>query len=253
MAFAVIQFYSFPFSSLEFEGTPLLNAFVVTTCKLTLPVFFAFIISNYYGFNLDESLEEVGLNLFNLNLFSSDDCIRRKCSNRKVDESRNAHEKNELEMIMNIKKVKKDEENDKLMNDKNDRNSKLISEMNDKISIDKMIIELQDKCIQDDLLKIKPNELIFSNEWSRFLPSFNSTEFANLQNCKHQTNAKNNRKSLIEGQKQNFKSLVTIYTQLARSIYYSHHFYLSFDLYTVREPLLTDVYSVVCYFVYFIK
>lgn len=245
VAFVMIHFYSFPFNSLDYEGTPILNALVIIGCKSTLPAFFAWIIYNYYEFSLEELSKEIGLGLWYGKLFS--DSNRLKQSNRLNGTALNGFKsglKNDLEMVANVNGFK--EENDKLMNDKNDLNDRLMNgdridrQLNYNLINDKLIIEMQDKLIQDKLLKIKLNELILNDH------CLNHSMDAGHKNGKLPTNEhdpKSNRENSTN--LSSFKTLLTIYTQLAKSIYYSHHYYLSYDLYSIRVPLSVDLYIVV--------
>lgn len=61
IAFVVAQFYSFPFMTLEFYGTRLLNACIVITCKLLLPVFFSWAIFNYSRHSTEQVFDELWL------------------------------------------------------------------------------------------------------------------------------------------------------------------------------------------------
>ena len=214
-AFLIIQFYSYPFASLEYDGTRILNAFIILGCKSILPVFFAWICYNYYGFNLNEIFKEIGFNLIYFKLFSKNGNLNRKRNDKK---RLNGFKINsELEMVSNLNGQSKEEEIDSLIKDNN-----LIN--------DKFIIQLQ-----DNFLKIKLNELILNEQFKQL------NEF--------EKEAKINQKQ-EDANLSSFKSLATIYTQLTKSIFYSHHFYLIFDLYTIRTPLSTNFYDILARLIY---
>ena len=180
--------------------------------KTILPSLFAWIIFNYYNFNLEDVFEEI--DLFNLNLFSN---YRTKKNLNKKLNNLIENSKNELEMVTK-------EENNRLMN-------KIDDHLNDKFLIDKFKIETIDKLIENDFLKIKFNQLILNE--NLFLKNLINDKSINL----------------IENV--SFKNqFIIIYTQLAESIFYSHHFYLIYDLYTIRTSLSTDLYSIVSIFLF---
>lgn len=250
----IVQFYSYPFVSLDYQGTGSLNALVVITCRLTLPVFFAWTIYNYHDFSLTELLDEIGLTAFYGRLFAADQFGRTK----RLKDRRFAG--GELEMVANLNG--NHDEADGLMRDVPNTDYQLIekrlNEQNNKLTadgraIDKLVIEMQGRLSPEGLLRIKLDELIL-NESSlsnhlRLAESINRNEknsdFLVNQKplCNHQNRAKFNFP-------QAFANLLAIYSRLTRSLYFAHHFYLTYDLYTVRSALPTDLYHIVARLAY---
>lgn len=194
LAFVIIQFYSFPFSSLDFEGTRLLNTFVIITCKLTLPVFFSWVIYSFHGTNFEDIFKEISLIIFFYNIFSETENFKSLKKKEKLNPLNNYELKN-ISTSINF-----EEESDNLMlnrnNSENDThiNSKFVKKVN-KLDDDKLIVT-------------------------------NNLKLSSVGN------------------------LLLIYSKLAKSIYLSHHFYLIYDLYTIRKPLLTDHYHIVSFFLF---
>lgn len=139
----------------------------------------------------------------------------------------------------------------------NEQNNKLSSDgrVNDRLSnrtIDKLVIEMQGRLSSDGLLRIKLDELILneSNTRSnhfRLADSINRSEKNGdlYQNplCMHRAEF---------NFPQSFANLLAIYSRLARSLYLTHHFYLTTDLYTVplHSPLPTDLYHIIARLAY---
>lgn len=232
----IVQFYSYPFSSFEYQGTRLLNAFIIIICKLSLPVFCSWIILNYYGYKFDDIFKEIDLHLFFYKLFTTTDQLDNQTTKLKNNKKLNS----ELEMVTSINK----QEITRLMTDK------LIADnsISDKILLDKLIIEIQDKLIQDNLLKIKLNELIRSNFGFGQL-----NDEIKIQDKNQKLRISNIENSLTDVQSSStscLNNLLNIYLKLTNSIYLSHHFYLSYDLYSIRLALPTDLYNIIARLIY---
>lgn len=253
--YLILQFYAYPFSSLDYGGFGALNALVVIICRLTLPVLFAWIIYNYYGFDVQRLLEEIGLSSF---------------SGTRIDRPKQWQNKRftgELEMVAGLNGGKPEEAH-RLMKDKQTNGD---SQFNEKLNekrrneqnsrsfdkpIDKLLIEMQAGLAQDGPPSIKLDELIFfanQNCYSNHveLIGFNSISRMAKKNGDLYGHQKPifNRAEKFQVPR-SFTSLLIIYSRLTRSLYLSHHFYLTYDLYTVRSPLATDLYHIVARLAY---
>ena len=261
LAYLIVQFYGYPFSSLDYRGSRVLNALVVIVCRLILPVLFAWIIYNYYGFGLEALLEEIGLNSL-----ICDDWFSSRRFGQATKRWKDRRYTGELEMVASLNGLGGPEEANGLMLDKqngdsqlnekllNEQNNRLDAKLNEKInerpinkSMDKLILEMQDRLAHDGLLKIKLDELIVNESRYSVSNHFKLIEFDSINRMAkngdlHPKAISNHREKF--SLPQSLASLLSIYSRLARSLYLSHHFYLTYDLYTVRSPLATDLYHI---------